>query len=41
VTCLNDVRMRSGQRAELATIVHTNGLDPELESSGMLVREDG
>jgi xanthine dehydrogenase accessory factor len=36
------VRMRrSGQRAALATIVHTNGSIPSYESSRMLVREDG
>src|SRR5258708_5129370 len=32
---------RSGQRAALATIVHTNGSIPSYESSRMLVREDG
>jgi xanthine dehydrogenase accessory factor len=36
------VRMRrAGQRAALATIVHTNGSIPSYESSRMLVREDG
>ncbi|HEY6269790.1 MAG TPA: XdhC family protein [Candidatus Acidoferrum sp.] len=36
------VRMRrTGQRAALATIVHTNGSIPSYESSRMLVREDG
>src|SRR6201997_2142826 len=36
------VRMRkAGQRAALATIVHTNGSSPSYESSRMLVREDG
>lgn len=36
------VRMRkAGQRAALATIVHTNGSIPSFESSRMLVREDG
>jgi len=36
------VRMRrAGQRAVLATIVHTNGSIPSYESSRMLVREDG
>ena len=36
------VRIRqSGQRAALATIVHTNGSIPSYESSRMLVREDG
>jgi len=36
------VRMRRvGQRAALATIVHTNGSIPSYESSRMLVREDG
>ena len=32
---------RAGQRAALATIVHTNGSIPSYESSRMLVREDG
>jgi xanthine dehydrogenase accessory factor len=32
---------RSGQRAALATIVHTNGSIPSYESSRMLVGEDG
>jgi xanthine dehydrogenase accessory factor len=32
---------RMGQRAALATIVHTNGSIPSYESSRMLVREDG
>jgi xanthine dehydrogenase accessory factor len=32
---------REGQRAALATIVHTNGSIPSYESSRMLVREDG
>ena len=32
---------RAGQRAALATIVHTNGSIPSFESSRMLVREDG
>src|SRR3989449_9295952 len=32
---------RAGQRAALATIVHTNGSIPSYESSGMLVREEG
>jgi xanthine dehydrogenase accessory factor len=32
---------RTGQRAALATIVHTNGSIPSYESSRMLVREDG
>jgi xanthine dehydrogenase accessory factor len=32
---------RSGQRAVMATIVHTNGSIPSFESSRMLVREDG
>src|SRR5712692_4390634 len=32
---------REGQRAALATIVHTNGSIPSFESSRMLVREDG
>src|SRR5258708_4803182 len=32
---------RAGQRAALATIVHTNGSIPRYESSRMLVREDG
>ena len=36
------VRMRhAGQRAALATIIHTNGSIPSYESSRMLVREDG
>jgi xanthine dehydrogenase accessory factor len=36
------VRLRqAGQRAALATIVHTNGSIPSYESSRMLVREDG
>ena len=36
------VRMRrAGQRAALATIVHTNGSIPSYESSRMLVRDDG
>src|SRR6202050_50654 len=36
------VRMRrAGQRAPLATIVHTDGSIPSYESSRMLVREDG
>jgi xanthine dehydrogenase accessory factor len=36
------VRLRNlGQRAALATIVHTNGSIPSYESSRMLVREDG
>ena len=36
------VRMRrAGERAALATIVHTNGSIPSYESSRMLVREDG
>jgi xanthine dehydrogenase accessory factor len=36
------VRMRkAGNRAALATIVHTNGSIPSYESSRMLVREDG
>lgn len=36
------VRLRkSGRRAALATIVHTNGSIPSYESSRMLVREDG
>ena len=36
------VRMRrAGQRAALATIVHTNGSIPSYESSRMLIREDG
>ena len=36
------VRMRrEGQRAAMATIVHTNGSIPSYESSRMLVREDG
>ena len=36
------VRMRrAGQRAALATIVHTNGSIPSYDSSRMLVREDG
>jgi len=36
------VRMRrTGRRAALATIVHTNGSIPSYESSRMLVREDG
>ncbi len=36
------VRLRKeGQRAALATIVHTNGSIPSFESSRMLVREDG
>jgi xanthine dehydrogenase accessory factor len=32
---------RAGQRAALATIVHTDGSIPSYESSRMLVREDG
>src|SRR5882757_6876944 len=32
---------RAGQRAAMATIVHTNGSIPSYESSRMLVREDG
>jgi xanthine dehydrogenase accessory factor len=32
---------RAGQRAVMATIVHTNGSIPSFESSRMLVREDG
>src|SRR3954468_14925227 len=32
---------RVGQRAVMATIVHTNGSIPSFESSRMLVREDG
>src|ERR1700687_2390538 len=32
---------RAGQRAALATIVHTNGSIPSFESSRMLVKEDG
>ena len=32
---------RAGQRAALATIIHTNGSIPSYESSRMLVREDG
>src|SRR5260370_17348651 len=32
---------RAGQRAALATIVHTNGSIPSYESSRMLVREGG
>ncbi len=32
---------RAGQRAALATIVHTNGSIPSYESSRMLVRDDG
>src|SRR2546429_5956722 len=32
---------RTGRRAALATIVHTNGSIPSYESSRMLVREDG
>jgi xanthine dehydrogenase accessory factor len=32
---------RAGQRAALATIVHTNGSIPSYETSRMLVREDG
>src|SRR6202166_1905797 len=32
---------RAGQRAVMATIVHTNGSIPSYESSRMLVREDG
>jgi len=32
---------RTGKRAALATIVHTNGSIPSYESSRMLVREDG
>jgi xanthine dehydrogenase accessory factor len=32
---------RAGQRAIMATIVHTNGSIPSFESSRMLVREDG
>ena len=32
---------RAGQRAALATIVHTNGSIPSYDSSRMLVREDG
>src|SRR5258708_8617672 len=32
---------RGGERAALATIVHTNGSIPSYESSRMLVREDG
>jgi xanthine dehydrogenase accessory factor len=32
---------KAGQRAALATIVHTNGSIPSYESSRMLVREDG
>src|ERR1700732_2062003 len=34
-------RRRAGQRAALATIVHTNGSIPSYESSRMLVRDDG
>jgi xanthine dehydrogenase accessory factor len=32
---------RAGQRAVMATIVHTNGSIPSFESSRMLIREDG